>query len=294
MNEVAVRLYSRMLTIRKFEEMLLALFSKGELFGTTHSYIGQEAIACSLIPHLEPQDIVLSNHRCHGHYIEKTDDIEGLLAEIMGKEGAVCGGVGGSQHIKTGDFISNGIQGNLTPVGAGMAYANKLLNKDQTIVLFIGDGTLGEGVVYETLNMIALYSLPILIVVENNRYAQSTPIANNLSGTICNRFTAFGLSCHEQVASDALHLYHYFEQLIAQLKLTRRPHVEVLNTYRLGPHSKGDDFRSSKEIKYWQEKDPLMTIKSHLSEQQTGAIEERVAKQLSQLYEDVSSRETLE
>ena len=139
-------LYSTMYLIRKFENRLLELFSEGKLFGTTHTYVGQEAIAVSVIFNLESSDIVFSNHRCHGHYLAKENDPEGLLAEIMGREGGVCGGRGGSQHLHKNNFYSNGIQGGYLPNALGMAFAEKYKKTGNIVVAFIGDGTLGEGI----------------------------------------------------------------------------------------------------------------------------------------------------
>src|SRR5215204_416232 len=169
-------LYERMYLIRRFEETLLGLFSEGKIAGTTHTYIGQEANAVGVIAHLEQKrDVVVSNHRCHGHYLAFTGDVDGLLREVMGREGGVCGGKGGSQHLWSGNFFSNGVLGSTVPVAAGMALAERERGSDAVTTAFIGDGTLGQGVVYETLNLASLWRLPLLFVLENNSYAQSTP-----------------------------------------------------------------------------------------------------------------------
>jgi len=162
-------LYQQMILIRKFEELLLDLFSKGKLFGTTHTYVGQEAIAVSVMGHLNKSDIVFSSHRCHGHFLAKEDDPEGLLAEIMGRENGVCGGRGGSQHLHKNNFYSNGIQGGIVANSVGMAFAEKYKKTSNIVVVFMGDGTWGEGISYEALNMASLWSVPLLVVVENNR-----------------------------------------------------------------------------------------------------------------------------
>src|SRR3954465_7577416 len=170
------RLYRRMRFIRRFEEILLALFEEGVLNGTTHACIGQEADAVAVTEHLTAGDHIFSNHRCHGHYLAHSGDALGLMAEIMGKEAGVCRGMGGSQHICAPGFKSNGVQGGIVPAAAGIAMANQLSGNDAVSVVFIGDGTLGEGVVYETLNLASLWRLPLLVVCEDNRWAQSTII----------------------------------------------------------------------------------------------------------------------
>ncbi|HWN39891.1 MAG TPA: thiamine pyrophosphate-dependent enzyme, partial [Gammaproteobacteria bacterium] len=133
--------------VRAVEEQLLELFAAGKLSGTTHTCIGQEMAAVALAAALDRRnDVLVSNHRCHGHYLAWTDDPDGLLAEVMGKATGVCGGLGGSQHLSASGFFSNGIQGGIVPVAAGLAFARKIAGKGIAAVC-IGDGTLGEGVV---------------------------------------------------------------------------------------------------------------------------------------------------
>ena len=141
----AQRLYRRMRFIRRFEESLLDLFDRGLLNGTTHACIGQEADAVAIMEHLGGDDHVFSNHRCHGHFLARTGDALGLMAEIMGKPEGVCGGIGGSQHLCAPGFMSNGVQGGIVPNAAGIALAKQLDGSAGLSVVFIGDGTLGEG-----------------------------------------------------------------------------------------------------------------------------------------------------
>ena len=151
-------LISCMARIRRFELLLLDLFSKGELFGTTHSCVGQEACPAALYVHIDPErDAVFSNHRCHGHFLAYGGSMEDLIAEMMGKAGGVCNGLGGSQHLCEGRFFSNAIQGGGVPIALGYAYRTKLEGKHGIVVAHIGDGTLGQGVVYETMNMASIF-----------------------------------------------------------------------------------------------------------------------------------------
>ncbi len=168
--------------IRRFEETVLENFSKGVFYGTTHTYLGQEANAVGVLRNLQAGDIVFSNHRCHGHFLAYGGDPRALFAELMGKASGVCGGRGGSQHLHWRNFYSNGVQGGIVPVATGMALAEKRKGSRAVTVAFLGDGTLGEGVVYEALNMAALWKAPILYVVENNRIAQTTPIEAGSGG----------------------------------------------------------------------------------------------------------------
>ena len=281
------KLYQQMLLIRRFEERLFELFATGELFGTIHTYIGQEAISVGVLNHLKRDDIVVSNHRCHGHYLVRTGDIVGLLAEIMGKKGGLCSGRGGSQHIYKNGFFSNGVQGNMFPVAAGMAYAEKLKGKDTIVVTFIGDGTFGQGILYETLNLVSLWSIPILIVVENNRYAQSTPIKLNFSGSFVGRVNGFDISTGEIETNDAEELYRRFGPIVEKVRSKQLPHVEIIHTYRLGPHSKGDDDRPEEEINAWQKKDPLTILEKRLDNKQIHITEKRVMSLLNKAVEEV-------
>ena len=267
--------YYKMLLIRRFEEMVLDLFSEGKLSGTTHCYIGQEANAVACMDHVEPGDIVWSNHRCHGHYLALTGDVDGLLSELAGKSSGICAGRGGSQHLCNGQFFTNGIQGSIMPVAAGMAFANRTKGIG---VVFIGDGTLGQGVVYETLNMISLMDIPLLVVVENNGYAQSTPIAANLAGGILERIEAFGIDCDEIDSTDVEDIHFEFGKAFEHVR-SGKPFVQVINTYRFCSHSKSDDFRDPKEIKRRRANDPLRDIDSDM-DQQIGVILRRARAKL--------------
>lgn len=259
-TELREQFYYQMVLVRRFEERLFELFAKGELFGTTHGYIGQEANAVAVLNHLRDDDIVVSNHRCHGHYLVRTGDVEGLMAELMGRADGVCGGRGGSQHLCKGNFYTNGVQGSMVPIAAGMAYAEKQKGTDAIVVLFVGDGTFGQGTVYETFNLISLWQVPLLVVVENNRYAQTTPLALNFAGSFLGRAKAFGLSAGEVESNDVEELYHRFGRIIHMVRGQSWPHVEIIHTYRLCGHSKGDDHRSPAEIETWRAKDSLKIL----------------------------------
>lgn len=275
-----IELYSQMLLIRRFEERLFELFENGELDGTIHTSLGQESIAVAVLNHLNNNDIVISNHRCHGHYLARTNDVVGLLAEIMGKKEGVCGGRGGSQHIHKDNFFSNGVQGNMIPVAAGMAYAEKLNKTDAILVIFVGDGTFGQGVLYETLNIISLLKLPIIMVVENNQYAQSTKLEMNFSGSFSGRINAFNISVSEIETSDVKKLYQRFKPIVNKVRKTKSPHVEIVHTFRLGPHSKGDDDRPIEEINKWTKKDPLIIAENYLEKNEIKKIESAVKNQI--------------
>lgn len=273
-------MYQKMLLIRLFEERVLDLFSMGKLHGTTHAYIGQEANAVGILSNVHENDKVFSSHRCHGHYLAKTDDLEGLLAELMGKENGVCGGLGGSQHICHRNFFSNGVQGSYMPIVVGMAYAEKVRETQNIVVCFIGDGTLGEGATYEAMNMMSLYQVPVLLIIENNGYAQTTPVSIHLAGDLANRPRAFGIDTAELNTTDVEVVSEYAKGVIPAMRRDGRPRAVVIHTYRLCPHSKGDDTRSKEEVDAIRQFDPLRfscDLQAAEIEQMRQAIMKRIA-----------------
>jgi TPP-dependent pyruvate/acetoin dehydrogenase alpha subunit/pyruvate/2-oxoglutarate/acetoin dehydrogenase E1 component len=232
-----------LLLIRHFEETLLALFQAGKLNGTTHTCLGQEAIPATVMPLLRDDDFVFSNHRGHGHYLARFNDPEGLMAEIMGREGAVCGGVGGSQHIKLGRYLSTGIQGESLPVAVGAALELKREGRGGIAVPFIGDGTWGQGAVYEALNMAALWRVPLCVIVENNGIAQTTGRELNMAEQIAGRVRAFGVDFLHCPERDVDELRPKVAAAIQRVREGAGPLVIEFETHRLGAHSKSDDTR---------------------------------------------------
>jgi TPP-dependent pyruvate/acetoin dehydrogenase alpha subunit len=270
------RLYRRMRFIRRFEETLLGLFEEGLLNGTTHACIGQEANGVGLMEHLRDGDHIFSNHRCHGHFLAWTGDAFGLLAEIMGKPAGLCAGIGGSQHICAPGFKSNGVQGGIVPSAAGIALAEQLRGSDGLSVVFLGDGTLGEGVVYETLNLTALWQLPLLLVLEDNGWSQSTPSSLNLAGDIAARFSAFGLPVVEVDTTDVLEIEAAAGEAVSGCRARQGPGVLIIHTYRLCHHSKNDDNRPVEEVQLRWGYDPLVMHRVRLDPAEWTAIDREV------------------
>lgn len=237
-----------MLLIREFEKALLELFSQGLLSGTTHTCLGQEYIPVALRTLLGDDDFVFSNHRGHGHYLARFGDPVGLLAEIMGREGAVCNGVGGSQHILRDRYLSTGVQGESMLVATGAALRLSRDEPGRLSAVYIGDGTWGEGAVYEALNIASLWRLPLLVVVENNGIAQSTPTHLQMAGSIAGRAAAFGVRHARSDSTDVTEIRRRFGPLVAHVRNRSEPVILEFITNRLGPHSKGDDTRSPELI----------------------------------------------
>jgi 2-oxoisovalerate dehydrogenase E1 component len=258
-------IFEKALKSRFVEETLLELFSLGKLHGTVHTCIGQELSGAVITEFLQPADTIFSNHRCHGHFISRTGDVDGLIAELMGRKTGVSGGLGGSQHLYKDGFFSNGIQGGIVPVAAGLALGHKLRKNGNISVVFIGDGTLGEGVVYETFNFASKWALPLLIVLEDNKYAQSTEQQETLAGDIDDRAAAFGI---ETARADTWNWQAFCEtagDLIAKMRVDSHPRFLRVETYRLKAHSKGDDTRPRAVVAPFETTDPLNRFLRRLS-----------------------------
>lgn len=275
-----------MLRIRRFEETVLEEFKRGVFSGTTHTSIGQEADAVGVIRQLLPDDIILTNHRCHGHFLAYGGDMRALFAELMGRQTGICGGRGGSQHIHYKNLYSNGVQGGIVPIAVGMALAEKQKKSEAAVVVFIGDGTLGEGVIYEAFNMASLWSAPLLIVVENNHIAQTTPTEYALAGDIRMRFQAFGIPALELDTSNVMEIAGNAFQLMREVHEDYSPRALILNTQRFGPHSKGDDTRSEQVVALLKEqRDPITLMEKQLSLDSVSSIRAEVEQQVKTAFE---------
>lgn len=251
------RIIKKSFLIRSVEQKLLELFQEGKINGTVHTCIGQELIGACVAEFLNDNDHVLSNHRGHGHFLSRNEDLVGFFSELMGRTNGICGGIGGSQHFYTHNHISNGIQGGMTPIGVGIALANTIKKNDNIVVCFIGDGTLGEGIIYEAFNLASLWNLPIIFVLENNKVAQSTSIKQTFSGSIKDRAIGFGLEYLTSNTWDIEDLVSTFENATTLSRKDKKAVFLEIDTYRLYSHSKGDDNRDPEEIKQYQEKDIL-------------------------------------
>ena len=284
-GRVLASFFEQMVLIRYAEVKILEAFSKGLLSGTTHTCIGQETCCVGVVNALNlSKDIILSNHRNHGHFLAYCRDLEGLFGELMGKALGVCKGVGGSQHLHKENFYTNGIQGGMIPCATGMALAEKIKGTGAVVCVFLGDGTLGQGVVYESLNIASLWTLPILFVVEANEYAQSTPTHMQHAGDIAKRAAPFGISSRALSANNVLEVYNAALEAVEAIRDTGRPFYLVLYTYRLAPHSKGDDFRPQEEIEQHKASDPLKKARAALEERLARAVEDKAKARVEKAF----------
>jgi len=245
--------------IRLVEQKFIDLFSQGKMNGTVHTCVGQEFSATAVAGQLMDVDWVTSNHRCHGHFISKTKNWRGLIDELMGLESGVCKGIGSSQHLYANGFMSNGPQAALVPVATGIALYKKMNDLPGIAVSFIGEGTLGEGVLYESLNLASLYKVPHLIVCENNFYSQSTAQDNGVAGILLDRPKAFGIKTFDANTWDVPNLYAVAKEAIDYVR-SGNPAFLAIRTYRLNPHSKGDDNRDQDEVEFFKDRDILNVL----------------------------------
>lgn len=261
--------------IREAEQLILDLFGRGLVSGTTHTCLGQEVCQMSVVRALDdPDDHVLSNHRNHGHFLTYSANFLGLVGEIMGRQDGVCAGIGGSQHIAYRGFHSNGVQAGMTAIGVGIACALKARASRGIVATIIGDGTLGEGLLYESMNLASIWRVPVLFVVEHNGIAQTTYTRDTIGGDIEARGRAFGLTTWRFDDRQA-----YFSAKVAdvveQVRASGLPGMLVIDTGRLGPHSKGDDLRGGEEREALNARDPLKALAKTLAQGELEDIERR-------------------
>ena len=282
-NKLAPFLIEEALRIRLVEETFLELFSLGKMNGTVHTCVGQELSAVAVCHFLNESDWVTSNHRCHGHFISKTGNWRGLIDELMGLKSGVCGGIGSSQHLYAEGFLSNGIQGSLMPVGTGIALHKKLAMDNDIAVSFLGEGTLGEGVLYEAFNLASLHSVPQLFVCENNFYSQSTPQASSVAGSIIDRANSFGIKTFECNTWESIDLFNIVRDAIDYVRKGQPAFVNI-QTYRLNAHSKGDDDRDIKEIDYFKSRDPLnLALEKEIWRKKKDEIEQEIRTHIQEV-----------
>ncbi len=274
-SELALEMYRRMTLIRLFEEQANELYRSAKMPGLTHLYIGEEAVAVGVCSALRRDDWITSTHRGHGHCLAKGAEPGRMLAELLGKEAGYCRGKGGSMHIadhENGNLGANAIVGGSAGIATGAAFSAKRRGTDQVAVCFFGEGALGQGLVYEVMNMAALWSLPVIYVCENNLYNEYTHYLEVTAGDILARPRAFGIEAREVDGQDARAVYAATAELVARARDGAGPAFLLANTYRYHGHHVGDVdrsyYRTKQEEQLWRdERDPLALHGSWLSEQ---------------------------
>ena len=261
--EFLVSLYRKMLLIRQFEQRVKYLFLEGIMPGTIHQYHGQEAIAVGVCSALNPDDVITSTHRPHGHAIAKGLSIESIMHELFGKTSGCCRGRGGSMHIgdlEKGMVPAIAIVGGGVPIATGLALAFKMKKEPRVAVCFTGDGAVNEGAFHEGVNMGAIWSLPVVYVIENNRYSASTPIAQMVRvEKLSDRAAAYGIPGVTIDGNDVLEVYETAREAIGRARAGEGPTLVEALTYRITGHSRRDpcNYQPEEEREQAQEREPI-------------------------------------
>ncbi len=269
--EVLEQLYSTMCRIRRFEEWTAELFQAGRVKGTAHSYIGEEAIAAGACANLRIDDYVGSNHRGHGHCIAKGADVQKMMAELMGRETGYSHGLGGSMHIADMNrniLGANGIVAGSMPLGNGAALAAKLNGTDQVVISFFGDGGANQGIFHESLNLAAIWKLPVIFICENNQYALSTSYKTTTSvEKISTRAISYGIPGHTIDGNDSVEVYKVVGEAVRRARAGEGPTLIEALTWRWGQHSMRAnilDPRSQKDMERWIARDPIKRLEKRI------------------------------
>lgn len=255
-----------MLLIRAFEESAEQLYLQGLIHGTMHLSIGQEGSAVGACAALRPTDYILSTHRGHGHCIAKGARADQMMAEFFGKETGYCRGRGGSMHIAdvtTGNLGANGIVAGGVPMAAGVGLSIQMQRQDRVVLVFFGDGATNEGAFHESLNLAAIWNLPVIYFCENNQYAMSMAIARaSKVEKLSDRAAAYGIPGVTVDGNDLLAVYAATQAAVARARGGEGPTLIEAQTYRWKGHSKSDKqrYRTKEEVKEWQERDPIARL----------------------------------
>ena len=268
--------YEQMAKIRTFEEKVNELYMKAIMPGLAHLYSGQEAVAVGVCEALRTDDYITSTHRGHGHCLAKGASIDRMFAELLGKEAGYCKGKGGSMHIAdpdSGNLGANAIVGGSAGIATGAAFSARMRGSDQVAVCFFGEGALGQGVLYEVMNMASLWKLPVIYVCENNMYNEYTHYSETLAGQITARAEAFGIHVESVDGQDVQKVYETMQRLTERARRGEGPAFLECKTYRYYGHHVGDVsrgyYRSKEEEQQWRsERDPLQLLADRLLAQQ--------------------------
>ena len=270
-----IRMYRKMVSIRLFEEQVNELYTRALMPGLAHLYIGEEAVAVGICEALRRDDYITSTHRGHGHCLAKGASPDRMFAELLGKEAGYCRGKGGSMHIAdpgTGNLGANAIVAGSVGIATGAAFSAKRLGNDRVAVCFFGEGALGQGVLYEVMNLAQLWKLPVIYACENNLYNEYTHYSETTAGDLLGRATAFGMLAEGVDGQDVRAVHATAARLVERARKGNGPAFLLCNTYRYHGHHVGDInreyYRSKQEEQRWKaERDPLKVLRDWLIEQ---------------------------
>ncbi|MGC1536834.1 MAG: thiamine pyrophosphate-dependent dehydrogenase E1 component subunit alpha [Candidatus Sulfotelmatobacter sp.] len=274
-KEKWLRAYRQMVSIRLFEEQVNEVYTRALMPGLAHLYSGEEAVAVGICEALRIDDYITSTHRGHGHCLAKGASPDRMFAELLGKEAGYCRGKGGSMHIAdpaTGNLGANAIVGGSVGIATGAAFSAKTLGTDRVAVCFFGEGALGQGSLYEVMNLAQLWKLPVIYVCENNQYNEYTHYAETTAGTILGRPAAFGIEAASVDGQDVRAVNEVAARLVKRARAGGGPAFLQCDTYRYSGHHVGDInreyYRSKQEEQHWKaDRDPITVLSTWLSEQ---------------------------
>ena len=285
-KDAELHAYHDMLLIRRFEEKAGQLYGMGFIGGFCHLYIGQEAVVVGMQMALKPGDQVITSYRDHGHMLATGMDPKGVMAELTGRRGGYSKGKGGSMHMFSREkqfFGGHGIVGAQVPLGAGLAFANKYRGNDHVALTYFGEGAANQGQVYETFNMAALWKLPVIFIIENNRYAMGTAVTRSAakSEELFNRGSVYGIPGEQVDGMDVRAVKAAGDKAVAHCREGEGPYILEMMTYRYRGHSMSDPakYRAKEEVqKMREESDPIEQVKKRLIE--TGIASEDELKKM--------------
>ena len=269
-----LHMYRQMVSIRLFEEQVNDLYTRALMPGLAHLYIGEEAVAVGVCEALRLEDCITSTHRGHGHCLSKGASPDRMFAELLGKEAGYCRGKGGSMHIAdpaTGNLGANAIVAGSVGIATGAAFSAKHLNNGAVAVCFFGEGALGQGVLYEVMNLAQLWRLPVIYVCENNLYNEYTHFSETTAGDILTRATAFGIHAEAVDGQDVRAVFDVAKRVVDRAREGQGPAFLLCNTYRYRGHHVGDInreyYRPKQEEQRWMnERDPIKNLAAWLTD----------------------------
>jgi len=287
-------MYGNLCKIRMFEKACVKLYRQGLIRGYLHTYLGEEAIAVGACAALQPDDYIVSTHRGHGHCIAKGAKIKNMMAEICGKRAGYCNGLGGSMHIadiSVGNLGANGIVGAGIPIGVGAGLSIKLRSSGQVAVTFFSDGASNNGVFAESLNLAAIWSLPVIFMLENNHYAVSTPIEqSSRTADLHKRASGYMVDAMLVDGNDVLAVYEATRAAAEKCRGGEGPVLIEAKTYRHGGHHVNDlgAYMPKERLEHYMKKDPVACFRRRLleekdlSEEEISEIEKSVEKEIQE------------
>ena len=273
--ETKIEMLKRLYEIRHFEAQTEQFIIKGQIHGTCHLYVGEEATAVGAVYAIDKKDYITSTHRGHGHCIAKGADLSLMMAELLGKETGYCKGRGGSMHIAdvtSGNLGANGIVGGSIDIATGAALSCKLKYKDRVVLCFFGDGAANRGNFHGSLNMASIWDLPVIYICENNQYGMSMPVkeAFNIKKTSDRKFS-YNIDGLTIDGNNLVEVYNTIKHFTDYIRLENKPVLVECLTYRWKGHSKSDAqvYRSKEEVRAWIEKDPIPRYRKILIDEGT-------------------------